>query len=182
MLVPRFHRIDGCFARAAPPRIAALDCFPWASPRPEIRSANFLVHRFDRNDALVPFARNRVLFLANPRFARRSCAAGTLSWLSGAPPPRPPEQVRNGAPPPRRLRRRTPRHSQTWPNFCWTALVTSAEPPLPRDAAPLRGTSIGSSGAPPPSHRSSSARGDYFFFRFEVPASAPASAPSLLRS
>src|SRR6266542_226695 len=52
MLVPRFHRIDGCFARAAPPRIAALDCFSWAPPRPEIRSANFLVHRFDRNDAL----------------------------------------------------------------------------------------------------------------------------------
>ncbi len=46
-LVPRFHRIDGCFARAAPPRIAALDCFSWAPPRPEIRSANFLVHRFD---------------------------------------------------------------------------------------------------------------------------------------
>ena len=61
-LVPRFHRIDGCFARAAPPRIAALDCFSWAPPRPEIRSANFLVHRFDRNDALA--RRSKVVDLA----------------------------------------------------------------------------------------------------------------------
>ncbi len=43
--MPRFHRIDGCFARAAPPRIEALDCFSWAPPRPEIRSANFRVGR-----------------------------------------------------------------------------------------------------------------------------------------
>ena len=34
-LVPRFHRIDGCFARAAPPRIAALDCFPGLRPNPK---------------------------------------------------------------------------------------------------------------------------------------------------
>ncbi len=54
------YRIDGCFARAAPPRIAALDCFSWAPPRPEIRSANFLVHRFDRNDALAAHRLHRI--------------------------------------------------------------------------------------------------------------------------
>ncbi len=33
-LVPRFHRTDGCFARAAPPRIAAL-IFPGLRPDPK---------------------------------------------------------------------------------------------------------------------------------------------------
>src|SRR6266542_807054 len=83
-IVPRFHRIDGCFARAAPPRIAALDCFPWASPRPEIRFANFLVHRFDRNDALAALAaaaRVTGLALASAPAAvgRIECRIGTDS-------------------------------------------------------------------------------------------------------
>ncbi len=64
------------------------------------------------------------------RASRGAAALRALSRLSGAPPPRPPEQVRNGVPPPRRLRRRTRRHSQTWPNFWWTALAGCARPCL----------------------------------------------------